>query len=63
MHANEVILTFGHSNTAHLFLKEAAKKRQFQASYALHCLQRVSLSSMDLKEHATKGYFSICLHA
>lgn len=32
MHANEVILTFGHSNTAQLFLKEAAKKRKFQAS-------------------------------
>jgi hypothetical protein len=32
MHANEVILTFGHSNTTHLFLKEAAKKRNFQVS-------------------------------
>ena len=35
MHANEVILTFGHSNTAQLFLKEAAKKRNFQARPAL----------------------------
>lgn len=32
MHANEVILTFGHSNTTQLFLKEAAKKRKFQVS-------------------------------
>ena len=33
MHANEVILTFGHSNTAHLFLREAAKKRRFQVEW------------------------------
>ena len=30
IHANEVILTFGMSNTTLLFLKEAAKKRDFQ---------------------------------
>ena len=30
MHANEVILTMGHSNTTQLFLIEAAKKRDFQ---------------------------------
>ncbi len=32
IHANEVILTFGMSNTTLLFLKEAAKKRDFQVS-------------------------------
>lgn len=33
MHANEVILTFGHSNTTQLFLQEAAKKRSFQVYF------------------------------
>jgi translation initiation factor eIF-2B subunit beta len=32
IHANEVILTFGASNTVTLFLKEATKKRNFQVS-------------------------------
>lgn len=32
IHANEVILTFGVSETTLLFLKEAAKKRSFQVS-------------------------------
>ena len=34
IHANEVILTFGMSNTTLLFLKEAAKKRDFQVVVA-----------------------------
>ncbi len=33
IHANEVILTFGMSNTTLLFLKEAAKKRDFQVRH------------------------------
>ena len=33
IHANEVILTFGMSNTTLLFLKEAAKKRNFQVGF------------------------------
>lgn len=33
IHANEVILTFGMSNTTLLFLKEAAKKRDFQVGF------------------------------
>lgn len=33
IHANEVILTFGMSNTTLLFLKEAAKKRDFQVQH------------------------------
>ncbi len=32
IHAKEVILTFGYSHTTLLFLKEAAKKRDFQVS-------------------------------
>ena len=35
IHANEVILTFGASNTVTLFLKEATKKRNFQVGW--HC--------------------------
>ncbi len=35
IHANEVILTFGMSNTTLLFLKEAAKKRDFQVRHHL----------------------------
>ena len=35
IHANEVILTFGMSNTTLLFLKEAVKKRNFQVSFRL----------------------------
>ena len=34
IHANEVILTFGMSNTTRLFLQEAAKKRDFQVVVA-----------------------------
>lgn len=33
IHANEVILTFGASNTVTLFLKEATKKRNFQVGW------------------------------
>jgi len=52
MHANEVILTFGHSNTAQLFLKEAAKKRNFQvcpASIHLDAYLALSLLSGKVK--------------
>ena len=34
VHSNEVILTFGYCRTVHLFLREAAKKRQFQVVVA-----------------------------
>eukprot|EP00195_Chlamydomonas_chlamydogama_P013700 CAMPEP_0202895266 /NCGR_PEP_ID=MMETSP1392-20130828/4501_1 /ASSEMBLY_ACC=CAM_ASM_000868 /TAXON_ID=225041 /ORGANISM="Chlamydomonas chlamydogama, Strain SAG 11-48b" /LENGTH=487 /DNA_ID=CAMNT_0049580215 /DNA_START=51 /DNA_END=1514 /DNA_ORIENTATION=- len=34
IHANEVILTFGMSDTTYLFLKEASKKREFQVVVA-----------------------------
>jgi len=50
IHANEVILTFGMSNTTLLFLKEAAKKRDFQVRHdrlvqdALHMLMHGSYS-------------------
>lgn len=50
IHANEVILTFGMSNTTLLFLKEAAKKRDFQVRHhllvqdALHMLMCGSYS-------------------
>ena len=33
IHANEVILTAGYSQTVLLFLKEAAKKRDFQVPW------------------------------
>jgi hypothetical protein len=32
IHANEVILTMGMSDTTYAFLREAAKKREFQVS-------------------------------
>ena len=32
IHANEVILTFGWSTTVFAFLREAAKKRDFQVT-------------------------------
>lgn len=34
VHSNEVILTFGYCRTVYLFLREAAKKRQFQVVVA-----------------------------
>ena len=37
IHANEVILTAGFSQTVLLFLKEAAKKRDFQVRPLLAC--------------------------
>ena len=40
IHANEVILTFGMSETVLLFLKEAAKKRSFQVRHScMNCLE------------------------
>ena len=35
IHANEVILTFGFSATVFAFLREAAKKRDFQVNTGL----------------------------
>ena len=40
IHANEVILTFGMSETTLLFLKEAAKKRNFQV-----CLPSIAIAN------------------
>ncbi len=34
IHSNEVVLTLGYCRTVHLFLREAAKKRQFQVVVA-----------------------------
>ena len=42
IHANEVILTFGMSETTSLFLQEAARKRDFQVGGNMLCLQRGS---------------------
>ncbi len=57
IHANEVILTFGMSNTTLLFLKEAAKKRDFQVRH--DCLMHRCISSADAQEPFS-GNANVC---
>lgn len=51
IHANEVILTFGMSNTTLLFLKEAAKKRDFQVSPCLVTFTDIGAVAPDVQQH------------
>ncbi len=40
IHANEVILTMGMSDTTYAFLREASKKREFQVAARTFCIWR-----------------------